>query len=69
MPSRTAEKCVVCGELIGVYERIYIDLGKGRIVRSSLLAISSQERRSARAYWHERHGDQRPPHSPLDQVA
>jgi hypothetical protein len=56
--------CIVCGDRIGVYQRIYVDLGRGRLVRSSLLALRAEERRSARAFWHEHHGGEQAPDVP-----
>jgi len=44
--------CAFCGERIGVYERIRVELADGTIERSSLLNLDADTRRRVRTVWH-----------------
>jgi len=55
---------VHCGGVIGVYEPVFVDLGRPRRMRTSLLALTTEERALTRAFWHEDCVDCAPPGEP-----
>jgi hypothetical protein len=45
-------RCDGCGDAVGVYEPIWLEHAGGTLRRSSILALSGEERAQARRGWH-----------------
>jgi hypothetical protein len=58
-----AARCPICGDVIGVYEPVFVEHADGTTTRSSLLNLDPQERAGAAALYHAACVDTRDPAS------